>query len=92
MYGLCSILLILIILFSVSKKVFEAFVPYNPAVDFVETSGMDTLTPLPYYLKYSYPNYWYNYVSPTIFYDIPFYGPIAKPWGRQSREKIIYFY
>jgi hypothetical protein len=47
----------------------------------VQTSGMDVLTPLPSYLKYSYPDYWKNYVPPNVYYDIPFYGPIAKPWG-----------
>lgn len=48
----------------------------------VQTSGMDVLTPLPWQLKYSYPEYWKNYVPPSIYYDIPFYGPISKPWGK----------
>jgi hypothetical protein len=46
----------------------------------VETSGMDVLTPLPDYTKYSYPDYWKTYASPQWFYDIPRVGPIAKPW------------
>lgn len=50
----------------------------------VQTSGMDVLLPLPWQLKYSYPKYWENYVSPNWYYDIPFYGPISKPWGKGS--------
>jgi hypothetical protein len=95
MYSLQTIFIFFLgigVVYFLRKRFVESFVNYPPAADIVQTSGMDALTPLPYYLKYSYPRYWYNYVPPEIFYDIPTYGPIAKPWGRQSREKIVYLY
>lgn len=61
---------------------YEFFVDYSSTADIVQTSGVDTLTPLPYYTKYSYPFYWNNYTPPNIFYDIAYYGPIARPWPR----------
>ena len=57
----------------------------------VETSGMDTLTPLPFWAKYSYPTYWSSVTSPYWFYDIPRYGPIEKPWGPGSRDTLVRF-
>jgi hypothetical protein len=80
-----GIVLFFVLLWFLQKSSIESFVNYPPAADIVQTSGMDSLTPLPYYLKYSYPRYWYNYVSPEVYYDIPTYGPIARPWGQQSR-------
>ena len=57
----------------------------------VQTSGMDTLTPLPFYVKYSYPRYWQTVSSPEWFYDTSKYGPIAKPWGPGSPDMLIRF-
>lgn len=57
----------------------------------VQTSGMDTLTPLPFYVKYSYPRYWQTVSSPEWFYDTSKYGPIAKPWGPGSPDMLVRF-
>jgi hypothetical protein len=74
--GLCGL--------SLYKKQTEPMMDYNnPNV--VGTSGMDTLVPVPFFLKYGYPFYRPQYVPPEWFYDMPSYGPIARPWGPGGR-------
>jgi len=52
----------------------------NP--DVVQTSGMDSFNPLPFYTQYGYPNFGEQiFFTPSIFYDIVFQGPIQQPWG-----------
>jgi hypothetical protein len=63
--------------FHISKK--EYF--QNPDPNIVQTSGMDMLNPLPFYVKYGYPDFQMNLFSPYWFYDTPFTGPIQKPWS-----------
>jgi hypothetical protein len=54
----------------------------------VQTSGMDTLVPLPFFTKYNYPLYNPQYVPPEWYYDMPTYGPIARPWGPGGRYRL----
>jgi hypothetical protein len=84
-----GVMLLITILYFIQKLVTESFVNYRMPADVVQTSGMETLTPLPYFVKYNYPAYWRNYTPPEIFYDIPFYGPIAKPWGRPHDTRFL---
>jgi hypothetical protein len=77
--GLCGLALY--------KKSIEPMMDYtNPNV--VGTSGMDTLVPVPFFLKYGYPFYRPQYVPPEWFYDMPSYGPIARPWGPGGRYRL----
>lgn len=43
-------------------------------------------TPLPYWVYYGQPSYWPVYLSPYWYYDVPFNGPITKPWGPSGRR------
>ena len=87
--SLFTILLGVSLLYIFQKRFMESFTNYRIPADVVQTSGMETLTPLPYFVKYNYPAYWRYYTPPEIFYDIPFYGPIAKPWGRPHDTRFL---
>lgn len=67
--------------FHISRKEnFQNWIPYaDPNI--VQTSGMDMLNPLPFYVKYGYPDFDMSLYSPYWFYDTAFTGPIQKPWS-----------
>jgi hypothetical protein len=66
--------------FHISRQ--ESFLDGIPYADpnIVQTSGMDMLNPLPFYVKYGYPDLGLSLYSPNWFYDTAFTGPIQKPW------------
>jgi hypothetical protein len=81
-------IILLFILFTILTK--EKNEGYTNFIDrtIVQTSGMDTLVPLPFFTKYGYPTYYPQYVPPEWYYDMPTYGPIARPWGPGGRYRI----
>ena len=82
-----SILILFLGLLFMKKQRTEGYTDFLDR-SLVQTSGMDTLVPLPFFTKYAYPTYYPQYVPPEWYYDMPTYGPIARPWGPGGRYRL----
>jgi hypothetical protein len=80
---LLSVGVLLAVYFS-RKEYFQNWIQsqgQNPDPNVVQTSGMDSFNPLPFYVKYGYPDFGMSLFSPYWFYDTAFTGPIQNPWS-----------
>lgn len=69
--------------------VFFIFFYLNKRINEIQTKKEEPTrmtAPLPYWMYYGQPSYWPAYLSPYWYYDVPFNGPIIKPWGPSGRH------
>jgi uncharacterized membrane protein YgcG len=79
-------------IFIFAAILFYQYIVLNKKVDEIQIQQKNTepviseTSPLPYWVYYGQPTYWPAYLSPYWYYDVPFNGPVSKPWGPSGRH------